>query len=232
MLVGDVVVIAPSRQDREPTAERMGRVDAGVPALWARPRTWSRRAVAVDLRYGRPTDHRLYARRDGLPARAARGTQTWPVIPRGRDRRATLKRCFAEVCDALARQLCPGISDVDFLSNLDRVVDLDPEIADGSRPLLLSVARFQSVGRKSTNVDASCFRIYALPCSFAVPRSGRRVFCSHHRLRDPSDESPPQRAQAGASSSHETRARPREGRIPARLNFPHRARDRGWARCG
>ena len=34
-----------------------------------------------------------------------------------------------------ARQLCPGISDVDFLSDLDRVVDLDAEIADGALDL-------------------------------------------------------------------------------------------------
>jgi hypothetical protein len=34
-----------------------------------------------------------------------------------------------------ARQLCPGISDVNFLSDLDRVVDLDAEIADGALDL-------------------------------------------------------------------------------------------------
>ena len=34
-----------------------------------------------------------------------------------------------------ARQLCPGISDVDFFSNLDRVVDLNAEITDGTLDL-------------------------------------------------------------------------------------------------
>jgi hypothetical protein len=30
------------------------------------------------------------------------------------------------------RQLCPGISDVNFLGNLDGIVDLNTEIADGA----------------------------------------------------------------------------------------------------
>ena len=30
-----------------------------------------------------------------------------------------------------ARQLCPGISDLDFLRDLKRIVDLDAEIAHG-----------------------------------------------------------------------------------------------------
>ena len=38
-----------------------------------------------------------------------------------------------------ARQLCPGISDVDFLRDLDRVVDLDAEVAN--RALDLGVAK-------------------------------------------------------------------------------------------
>jgi hypothetical protein len=31
-----------------------------------------------------------------------------------------------------ARQLCPGISDVDFLGDFQRVVDFDTEIANGA----------------------------------------------------------------------------------------------------
>jgi len=45
-----------------------------------------------------------------------------------------------------ARQLCPGISDVNFLSDLDRVIDLDAEIADGA--LDLGVAEQELNGSK------------------------------------------------------------------------------------
>jgi hypothetical protein len=31
-----------------------------------------------------------------------------------------------------ARQLCPGISDVDFLRDFQRVIDLDTEVANGA----------------------------------------------------------------------------------------------------
>ena len=45
-----------------------------------------------------------------------------------------------------ARQLCPGISDVDFLRDLDRVVDLDAEVAN--RALDLGVAKQELNGSK------------------------------------------------------------------------------------
>ncbi len=57
-------------------------------------------------------------------------------------------------CSGRARQLCPGTSDVDFLRNLNGVVDLDAKVANGA--LYLGVAqekRLPPVGTALSGLD-------------------------------------------------------------------------------
>jgi hypothetical protein len=42
---------------------------------------------------------------------------------------------FDRLTAGRARQLCPGISDIDLLSNLNRVIDLDAKVTNGALDL-------------------------------------------------------------------------------------------------
>jgi len=52
-----------------------------------------------------------------------------------------------------ARQLCPGTSDVDFLGDLDGVVNLDAEVADGALDFGVSKQQLNSAQVAGPAVD-------------------------------------------------------------------------------
>jgi hypothetical protein len=63
------------------------------------------------------------------------GLDGWPPTSAWKGVGASACRFVALFDDSQAgrgRQLCPGISDVNFLGNLDSIVDLSTEIADGA----------------------------------------------------------------------------------------------------
>ena len=56
-----------------------------------------------------------------------------------------------------ARQLCPGISDINFLGNLNRIVDLDTKVTNGALDLGVAEQKLDCTQISSSAVDQSRF---------------------------------------------------------------------------
>jgi len=81
-------------------------------------------------RQGAPRDDRGHFRWGGRLFWCEAGSGYWSG-----GRRSGTGTLFTVSRPGRARQLCPGISDVNFLRDLDRIVDLDAEIADSALDL-------------------------------------------------------------------------------------------------